>query len=445
MPGWLRLSGIALSNPDFAELKGMSDKRQSVDAGLRGLMSGDSQVRLAAGCKADCGALLRMFWGSCGPDLRLNPERMSLAQFNQGADLTQFHALPDTTGAEPADPDPGQVLVSPFPVGIMVRWGLLLGFGPDVAEGADADRVDAAAQGLGGVQARVWSAFCGAGPPDGARGGSVGDFADALDDLLKDGAEVARPVNKPVIHKADRVPRRFARPAAQPEAAGPAGPVPAPPAAGFVLEQAPGSIADRLAISLGADGIRVALASLQYQALQHLLPEPSGEAWDKPYTVATRELRARISPEGRDWDVRAVNARTDMLRSVVAAKSGSSTIVHISAAEDGYILPPGTQLCPTPLPLGTPVFPQQADRVAGLIEIFANLLRIEILHPPEPEGQDNPRGGADADRKKTLSETLQDSIRAARVEIGERLRRNDASAEGFLRLGGLSFGLSRAP
>lgn len=111
----------------------------------------------------------RMLWGSS-----TSMERTTLRAFTDGESLDKFQETP---------PDDDTPQASPIPVRLLLRWAMILGFGPVISEqspwSAAHDKANELPQGL----QPVWRAFCG---KDGAplRGDTLEAFAVALQNLL---------------------------------------------------------------------------------------------------------------------------------------------------------------------------------------------------------------------------------------------------------------------
>jgi len=243
------------------------------------------------------------------------------------------------------------------------------------------------------------------------------------------------------LYPKSNVPDCFPGPDGEPsQPVAPEGPDRLVPLSGIVLTQDEGAINSRLSISLGAKGAQLGIDYLEYGALQSLLEDDLPPGWIAGFDIATKELCARISPEGTPWTLAAVAHSTNTLATSYT-KSGRSTIMKIRSAQNGAPLLPDVPLCTRFLPLGVPTFTPLQDSLKGTIEVFASLDLLEI-----PADRDDPGlvRGPGMSRPRSFGDMIESSMRMALIEIRTRLKNNDRHNDGYLRLGSLGYEMKPA-
>lgn len=413
---WTRVNGFYLPKHQFAAFENTHLGNHKKDVANQYEFDAELvAVTFSSSASKEFQGLLRMFWGSVGTDHLLRLERTTWARIRAGENLTFFQLI-DASDKSPA--------ASPLPIGLLVRWGRLLQFGPDLQETCRVHEVEACE--LNSSRGAVWNAFCGVKSVETApdethlRGRSLQQFADALRDLIESEDQPSQSKHgHVVIPSANGLPAKKAPQAQQPSAE-PKGSE-APPSAAvrpFWVRQNSAPPGQPLSITLGTQGPPFSIRSLAYQFPSNL-PE-------MPARAVVKQLILAIDLECDDFDLSTAKCRG--LEVTQRASNGKSRYVDLSYP-DKTSFPKDTNLCAAGhLDLGAPLI---TETTSGEVSVYFDPQHLAI---DSSENRIVPFSPA---------ETLESGESQALIEITHYLRSNNN--QGFPRIGTSDFTIEPAP
>ena len=413
---WVRVNGIDLATGSFGALQGTQlGSHKKGMAKQYNLHEESVTLTFPDGASKHILGLFRMFWGSVGTDLAMRLERTTWSQVKKGVSLVTFQLIEESDGSQAA---------SPLPVWLLVRWGRLLQFGPDLEQTCSAEVADACTPNE--ARRAVWQAFCGAKSEEAAldgtrlRGRSLQEFADALQNLIVSGDAPTQSTHGYIdIPNADgqtaKKDRQAAGSIAQLSISEPA---PAAAPQKFRVRQSAGFPGEPLSVTLITQGPPFTIKSLAYQFPPELPKLPD--------QAMIKQLILSIDLECDDFNLSPANSNGLVI--TPTPSKGTSRFVKLSYS-DGTPLPKDTNLCVKGrLDLGAPNITEAKN---GSISAYFDPQHLVMGRVDDRQGLSSP------------AETIDSAESQALIEIIQDLRSN--SRYGHCRIGASDFTIEPAP